>query len=55
MFNKGLTEKLMETRKEEFGLEVREFVNKTEFGENDGIKMVIGDVEEGFGSERVRL
>ena len=53
MFNKGLTEKLMETRKEEFGLEVREFVNKTGFRENDGVKTVIGFVEEGFGSEIV--
>ena len=31
MFNKGLTEKLVETRKEEFGLEAREFVNKMGF------------------------
>ena len=53
MFNKGLTEKLVETQKEEFGLEVREFVNKTRFGENDGVKTVIGGVEEGFGSEIV--
>ena len=29
MFNKGITEKLVGIRKEEFGLEVREFVNKT--------------------------
>ena len=55
MFNKGLTEKLMETWKEEFGLEVREFVNKTRFGENDGVKTVIGGVEDCVCSEIVQL
>ena len=54
MCNKGITEKLVGIRKEEFGLEVREFVNKTRFGENDGVKTVIGGVEEGFGSKIVR-
>ena len=53
MFNKEITEKLVGIRKEEFVLEVREFVNKTRFGENDGVKTVIGLVEEGFGSKMV--
>ena len=34
-----------------FGSE--EFVNKTRFGEDDGVKTYIGGMEEGFGSEIV--
>ena len=44
--NKGI-------RKEEFGLETRKSVNKTRFREDDGVKMVNGFVEEGFGCEMV--
>ena len=40
--------------KEEFVLDARESVNKTSFGENNGVKTVRGCAEEEFGSGIVK-